>query len=136
MNKPVMNMVKGVAIGMAAGMAVGYMGKKVADDNPKIRKKANRAYKTFENIVDTAQYMFKQSLELRVQSLISVVTDKSGFKTKRILVLIITALYKNKKKRCHFEGNLSMTSFFDIRLTVPHALQYYKSGAKRPAIKL
>ena len=59
MNKPVMNMVKGVVIGMAAGMAVGYMGKKVADDNPKIRKKANRAYKTFENIVDTAQYMFK-----------------------------------------------------------------------------
>ena len=52
-------MVKGVAIGMAAGMAVGYMGKKVADENPKIRKKANRAYKTFENIVDTAQYMFK-----------------------------------------------------------------------------
>ncbi len=59
MNKSVMNMVKGVAIGMAAGMAVGYMGKKAADDNPKLRKKANRAYKTFENIVDTAQYMFK-----------------------------------------------------------------------------
>ena len=59
MNKSVMNMVKGVAIGMAAGMAVGYMGKKAADDNPKLRKKANRAYKTFENIVDTAQYTFK-----------------------------------------------------------------------------
>ena len=59
MNKSVMNLVKGVAIGMAAGMAVGYMGKKAADDNPKLRKKANRAYKTFENIVDTAQYMFK-----------------------------------------------------------------------------
>lgn len=59
MNKNVMNMVKGVAIGMAAGMAVGYMGKKAADDNPKLRKKANRAYKAFENIVDTAQYMFK-----------------------------------------------------------------------------
>ena len=48
MNKNTMNVVKGVAIGMAAGMAVGYVG-----------KKANRAYKTFENIVDTAQYMFK-----------------------------------------------------------------------------
>ena len=55
-----MNVVKGVAIGMAAGMAVGYVGKKAADDNPKLRKKANRAYKTFENIVDTAQYMFKK----------------------------------------------------------------------------
>ena len=59
MNKITMNVVKGVAIGMAAGMAVGYVGKKAADDNPKLRKKASRAYKTFENIVDTAQYMFK-----------------------------------------------------------------------------
>ncbi|MBQ6387553.1 MAG: hypothetical protein IJH96_02915 [Ruminococcus sp.] len=59
MNKSAMNVVKGVAIGMAAGMAVGYVGKKAADDNPKLRKKASRAYKTFENIVDTAQYMFK-----------------------------------------------------------------------------
>lgn len=58
-NRPVMNVVKGVAIGMAAGIAVGYIGKKAADDNPKLRKKANRAYKTFENIVDTAQYMFR-----------------------------------------------------------------------------
>ena len=54
-----MNVVKGVAIGMAAGMAVGYVGKKAADDNQKKKKKANRAYKTFENIVDTAQYMYK-----------------------------------------------------------------------------
>ena len=59
MNKNVMNIVKGAAVGRAAGMAVGYIGKKAADDNPKLRKKANRAYKTFENIVDTAQYMFK-----------------------------------------------------------------------------
>ena len=59
MNKNVMNIVKGAAVGMAAGMAVGYIGKKAADDNPKLRKKENRAYKTFENIVDTAQYMFK-----------------------------------------------------------------------------
>ena len=59
MNKNVMNIVKGAAVGMAAGMAVGYIGKKAADDNPKLRKKANRAYKTFENIVDTAQYKFK-----------------------------------------------------------------------------
>ena len=59
MNKNVMNVVKGVAIGMMAGAAVGYVGKKAADENPKLRKKANRAYKTSENIVDTAQYMFK-----------------------------------------------------------------------------
>lgn len=59
MNKNVMNVVKGVAVGVMAGAAVGYVGKKMSDDNPKLRKKANRAYKTFENIVDTAQYMFK-----------------------------------------------------------------------------
>lgn len=57
--KPVLNMMKGAAVGMAAGIAVGYLGKKASDENPKLRKKANRAYKTFENIVDTAQYMFK-----------------------------------------------------------------------------
>ena len=56
---PIMNIAKGAAIGMAAGVAVGYLGKKAADDNPKLRKKANRAYKTFEIIVDTAQYMFR-----------------------------------------------------------------------------
>lgn len=59
MNKQMMNIVKGAAIGMAAGVAMGYVGKKAADDNPKFRKKANKAYKTLEAIVDTAQYMFK-----------------------------------------------------------------------------
>ena len=54
-----MNVVKGVAIGMAAGMAVGYVGKKAADDNPRFHKKANRVYKTLAAMVDTAQYIFK-----------------------------------------------------------------------------
>lgn len=56
---PMMNMVKGAAIGMAAGMAVGYVGKKTMENNPKLRKKANRALRTVESLVDTAQYMFK-----------------------------------------------------------------------------
>lgn len=56
---PMMNLVKGAAIGLAAGMAVGYVGKKAVDDNPKLKKKANKAFKTFENIMDTAQYMFR-----------------------------------------------------------------------------
>ena len=51
---PMVNMVKGAAIGLAAGV-----GKKAVDDNPKFKKKANKAYKTFESIMDTAQYMFK-----------------------------------------------------------------------------
>jgi uncharacterized membrane-anchored protein YhcB (DUF1043 family) len=54
-----MEMVKGAAIGMAAGMAVGYLGKKTVDTNPKLKKKANKALHTMESIMDTAQYMFK-----------------------------------------------------------------------------
>ncbi len=60
MNKsPMMNMVKGAAIGMAAGLAVGYVGKKSMDNNPKLKKKANKALRTAQSIVDTAQYMFR-----------------------------------------------------------------------------
>ncbi len=58
-SKPFMNMVKGAAIGMAAGMAVGYLGKKSVDENPKMKKKADKALHTMESIMDTAQYMFK-----------------------------------------------------------------------------
>ncbi len=58
-SRPVMNMVKGAAIGLAAGMAVGYAGKKVFENNPKLKKKANKAFRTVESIMDTAQYMFK-----------------------------------------------------------------------------
>ncbi|MCQ2513655.1 MAG: hypothetical protein MJ089_01000 [Ruminococcus sp.] len=54
-----MDMAKGAAIGMAAGLAVGYIGKKTIDENPKIKKKANKAIHAMESIVDTAQYMFK-----------------------------------------------------------------------------
>ena len=59
MNRQLMDIAKGAAIGMAAGMAVGYVGKKAADDNPRFRKKANRVYKTLAAMVDTAQYIFK-----------------------------------------------------------------------------
>lgn len=58
-SNPMMEMVKGAAIGMAAGMAVGYLGKKTVDTNPKLKKKANKALHTMESIMDTAQYMFK-----------------------------------------------------------------------------
>ncbi len=54
-----MNIVKGAAIGMAAGLAVGYIGKKSVDENPKLKKKANKAMHAMESIMDTAQYMFK-----------------------------------------------------------------------------
>ena len=54
-----MNLVKGAAIGLAAGMAVGIIGKNAVDNNPKLKKKANKAMRTMESIMDTAQYMFK-----------------------------------------------------------------------------
>ena len=54
-----MNVVKGAAIGLAAGMAVGIIGKNAVDNNPKLKKKATKAMRTMESIMDTAQYMFK-----------------------------------------------------------------------------
>ena len=56
---PLMNMVKGVAVGMIAGACLGYAGKSAADDNPKIRKKVCRVKRTMGDVVDTAKYMFK-----------------------------------------------------------------------------
>ncbi len=58
-SNPAMNIVKGAVIGMAAGVAVGVMGKKAVDNNPKFKKKANKAFKTVESLMGTAQYMFK-----------------------------------------------------------------------------
>ena len=54
-----MTVVKGAVVGLAAGVAVGYAGKKMVDNNPKLRKKANKAFRTMGTIVDTAQMMFK-----------------------------------------------------------------------------
>ncbi len=56
---PLMNMVKGVAVGMIAGACLGYAGKSAADDNPKIRKKVCRVKRTMGDVADTAKYMFK-----------------------------------------------------------------------------
>lgn len=58
-NSTAMNVVRGVAGGMLAGMAVGYAGKKMMDGKPKMKKKVNKAIGTVGSIIDTAQYMFK-----------------------------------------------------------------------------
>ncbi len=58
-SSPMMNMVKGAAIGLAAGVAVGIAGKNAVDRNPKLKRKANRAMRTMESIMNTAQYMLK-----------------------------------------------------------------------------
>ncbi len=60
MAKTMMNVVKGVTLGMMAGAAAGYVGKKVLDNNKKsLKKKTNRALKEMGNMLDTASYMFK-----------------------------------------------------------------------------
>ena len=56
---PIMNMVKGAAVGMLAGVCLGYAGKSAADENTKIRKKISRAKHTMNDVADTARYMFK-----------------------------------------------------------------------------
>ena len=58
-HSPMMDIMKGVALGMVAGIAVGCCGRKMYDENPKLKKKANKAMRTVESIMDTAQYMFK-----------------------------------------------------------------------------
>ena len=50
---PMMNVMKGVAIGMTAGVCMGIVGKNMVDS------KANKAFKTMESVLDTAQYMFR-----------------------------------------------------------------------------
>lgn len=52
---PMMNVMKGVAIGMTAGVCMGIVGKNMVDSNPKLKKKANKAFKTMESVLDTAQ---------------------------------------------------------------------------------
>lgn len=54
-----MSMIKGAALGMAAGLAVGYMSKKTIDENPKMKRKEHKAMQALESLMDTAQYMFK-----------------------------------------------------------------------------
>lgn len=37
----------------------GYCRQNMVDSNPKLKKKANKAFKTMESVLDTAQYMFR-----------------------------------------------------------------------------
>ena len=56
---PLVNMIKGAAVGMAAGAVLGCAAKSAADENPKLRKKVSRAKRTMGDVADTAKYMFK-----------------------------------------------------------------------------
>ena len=54
-----LNLSNSVAVGMVAGACLGYAGKSAADENPKIRKKINRAKHTVNDVANTAKYLFK-----------------------------------------------------------------------------
>lgn len=54
-----MNVVKGVTVGLAAGVAVGMAGHKMIQSNPNLKKKANKAMHTMENVIETAKFMMK-----------------------------------------------------------------------------
>lgn len=55
-----MGVIKGVAFGMASGMVVGYVGKNMMGmSKHTMKKKANKAINTMENIASTAKYIFK-----------------------------------------------------------------------------
>ncbi|MBQ0097535.1 MAG: hypothetical protein KBS62_01190 [Oscillospiraceae bacterium] len=56
----VMSVVKGVTFGMASGIVVGFVGKKMLDDGKYgLKRKANRAIDTMEDIAETAKYIFR-----------------------------------------------------------------------------
>ncbi|MBQ3073705.1 MAG: hypothetical protein IJD19_03380 [Ruminococcus sp.] len=60
MNNSVMSVMKGMAWGAALGVAAGVVGSKMMESNKKtMKKKANKALRSMENMIDTASYMFK-----------------------------------------------------------------------------
>lgn len=58
-HSPITDIMKGVALGMMAGIAVGCCGRKMYDENPKLKRKASKAIHTMESMLDTAHYMFR-----------------------------------------------------------------------------
>lgn len=60
MAKSMMSMIKGATLGLATGMVVGYVGKKMLDDGSAVvKKKADKAIDTMDEVVDTARYIAK-----------------------------------------------------------------------------
>ena len=59
MSRGTMGLMKGMAIGIAAGVAVGAVGKTVFGNNKRLRKQAGRTVRAIGDIVDNVQYMFR-----------------------------------------------------------------------------
>ena len=54
-----MGTMKSITGGVIAGAMLGYAGRMMTENKPKMKKKAHKAMNTFGQIIDTAQYMFK-----------------------------------------------------------------------------
>lgn len=50
-HSPITDIMKGVALGMMAGIAVGCCGRKMYDENPKLKRKASKAIHTMESML-------------------------------------------------------------------------------------
>ncbi len=60
MKGSLMSAVKGVVWGAALGVAAGVVGSKMMDQNKRtMKRKANKALRSMESMMDTASYMFK-----------------------------------------------------------------------------
>lgn len=59
MTKSTMKVVKGVTAGIAAGVVMGYIGKQMSHDKRHMKKKANRAIETMNDMMDTVSYIFR-----------------------------------------------------------------------------
>ena len=60
MTKNTMKVVKGVTAGVAVGVIASYVGKAITNNDKKqMKKKANKAIHTMNDVMDTVSYMFK-----------------------------------------------------------------------------
>lgn len=51
--------IRNISAGIAAGLLVGYLGKKMPTSKNKLKRKANRALNSMSDMLDTVNYMFK-----------------------------------------------------------------------------
>lgn len=59
MSKNTMGIIKGVGTGLAAGMAVGFVGSQMMKNQKQVKRKANKAMHAVGDLLENVQYMFK-----------------------------------------------------------------------------
>lgn len=54
-----MGVVKGIGTGLAAGMAVGFVGGQMVKNQKQVKRKANKAMHAVGDLFENVQYLFK-----------------------------------------------------------------------------